>query len=69
MGLTSEERKGLDEEQEKFGDLSFLERHEEFYDKLAKKTLSSFVHAYENYKFKFFLKVRLLVYKNKTQPK
>ncbi|EFO88677.1 CRE-SQV-2 protein [Caenorhabditis remanei] len=56
MGLTGEERKELDEENEKFGDLSFLERHEESYDKLAKKTLASFVHAHEHFKFKFFLK-------------
>ncbi|CAO4366463.1 unnamed protein product [Caenorhabditis nigoni] len=56
MGLDSEERKILEEENAKFGDLSFLERHEEAYDKLAKKTLASFQNAYDNFKFKFFLK-------------
>ncbi|CAP36830.3 Protein CBR-SQV-2 [Caenorhabditis briggsae] len=56
MGLDSEERKILEEENAKFGDLSFLKRHEEAYDKLAKKTLFSFQNAYDNFKFKFFLK-------------
>uniref|UniRef100_A0A1I7V4K1 Hexosyltransferase n=1 Tax=Caenorhabditis tropicalis TaxID=1561998 RepID=A0A1I7V4K1_9PELO len=56
MGLAPEEKEKLEEESREFRDLSFLERHEESYDRLAKKTLASFVHAHENFRFKFFLK-------------
>ncbi|CAI2347048.1 unnamed protein product [Caenorhabditis sp. 36 PRJEB53466] len=56
-GLSIEDREKLDKEMGEFGDLAFLERHEEGYDRLARKTLATMQYAHENFKFQYLLKV------------
>ncbi|CAB3404535.1 unnamed protein product [Caenorhabditis bovis] len=57
VGLSDSEIEELKKEQEEYGDIAILNGLEEGYANLARKTLTTFVNAFENIKFQYMLKV------------
>ncbi|KAJ1374287.1 hypothetical protein KIN20_036944 [Parelaphostrongylus tenuis] len=56
-GLSETDRSHLEEENQIHGDIALIENFEEAYSNLALKTLRTMEYAYQNFRFKYILKV------------